>query len=416
MIADKNQPREDLFYRENMINIVCVGTNEANAVELAQLITGSMIMWKGYWIRENYEEDFRLISYTRWPNNPKGLPTTIYADSMIVDVENFEEFKLVEQYVRARGRIPQIILYSNSDLSHLEETFRHHNAKWVNKLEVKGAKLRELIVEHYHNLNILIRETFDKIDANHNGFIEKNEIKSAAALLGENITSEEFDQCFQVMDANHDNVISFQEFINWWKLGRQNSSLMKKLIQLEMTTSSLHNSEKLNELKLELDELKDQNSLSNNFIKLFSSEVENPGFQIYFNFIKGNDRLEYVRKHLLSYQPHALTEHARWIDLSFHFDESINKMEALQTLREVKKRLFEQFEQFDPNSHEILTRLFIFEYYKYYDKNSVVIRMRNKADTQQHIDHSLFSLIQLLKSITTSQKLSLDFRIESKFG
>ena len=42
--------------------------------------------------------------------------------------------------------------------------------------------------------------------------------------------------------------------------------------------------------------------------------------------------------------------------------------------------------------------------------------MRNKADTQQHIDHSLFSLIQLLKSITTSQKLSLDFRIESKFG
>jgi Ca2+-binding EF-hand superfamily protein len=62
----------------------------------------------------------------------------------------------------------------------------------------------------------------DKIDTNKNGFIEKNEMNAAALELGEIATCEDFEKSFQVMDENHDGKITPKEFINWWKLRRQN--------------------------------------------------------------------------------------------------------------------------------------------------------------------------------------------------
>jgi hypothetical protein len=212
----KGQPKpvEDFFMRESMINKVIVSVNEIRANSIGKEVTECPLMWKGYWVRENRSEEQIFLSYTRWPNNPKGRPTKIYADRMLVDVENQEEFKQVEEYVRSSGRIAQIIIHSTENLSNLESTFRHHNAKWVQKAQRSEVFLREMIVTHYYELKRLIQEVFHKIDTKKNGFIEKNEIKAAALELGEISTCEDFEKNFQVMDENHDGKISLKEFIN----------------------------------------------------------------------------------------------------------------------------------------------------------------------------------------------------------
>jgi hypothetical protein len=405
------QPKsvEDFFMRENMINIVVVSVNEDRANSIGKALTECPVMWKGYWIRENRSEEHRFLSYTRWPNNPKGRPTTIYADTMLVDVENQEEFKQVEDYVRSRGRIPQIIIYSTENLSSLESTFRHHNAKWVQKAQGSEVFLREMIVTHYYELKRLIQEVFDKIDTNKNGFIEKNEMKAAALELGEIATCEDFEKSFQVMDENHDGKISLKEFINWWKLGRQNSALMKRLVRLEVMTSKYLESPQLQEFKKELEDLKNQPQQSKHYVKLHSGEVENPGFEIAFNLAKNEDRDELVQGHLLSFQPHYLTQFARWIDFTFHFDDSVDKEAALQLLISTKQRLFEMAMEVFPEQVELLNRFFIFEFYKLYNQSSVLVRIRNKADTQHHLDHALYDLIELVKLIN-SMSFSFDFR------
>jgi hypothetical protein len=68
---------------------------------------------------------------------------------MLVDVENEEEFKQVEDYVSSRGRIPQNIIDSTQKFSNLESTFRHRNAKWVQKAQGSEVFLRKMIVTHY---------------------------------------------------------------------------------------------------------------------------------------------------------------------------------------------------------------------------------------------------------------------------
>jgi hypothetical protein len=412
-----SQPYENIFYKDNMINIICVSVDEERATNLAKLITGCELIWKGYWIREQTKDNLRLLSYTRWPDIQKGRPTTTYADTMVVDVSDINEFSKVEEYVRARGRVPQILLYSQTDLTELEKTFRHHNAKWINNKEVLGERLREIIVTHYFELLKLIRETFDKFDINKNGVIEKEDIKKAANELGENITSVEFEKCFEIMDMNNDGVICFSEFVNWWKLGRQNTSLMKKMVQLQMMTSKILKNDKLIELRKELEALKTENSLSKFFLKMFSEgEIHDPGFELFFQFVKGEERYEHIRTHLLHFQQDTAKLQSRWTDLTLAFDDTVDQNLAFEQLKEVKTKLLGLLEVLSPNAHETLTRLFKFEYFKFFDNNSVVIRMRNKADTQKQIDTALNDLIQLLKTMTTTQEFSFGFRTKSSFG
>jgi hypothetical protein len=416
-MENNNKHKEDFLYKENMINLVCVSVSEQRANELAKHITDSEDMWNGYFIREKDGEEYRFLSYTRWPSTPKGSPTTIYADTMVVDVSDLNEFKEVEEYVRSRGRIPQIIIYSNTDLSNLEKTFRHHNAKWVNKQECKEDKLRQFIAGHYFDLLKLIKETFDKFDKDGSGTIEREEIKKAASELGENITSEEFDKCFAVMDENKDGIITFQEFVTWWKLGRQNSALMKKIVQLEMMTSKILKSDTLVELRKELEALKDEKSLSKFFFKVYSDEISDPGFQLYFHGVKGGDRLELVRSHLLKFQQATTqAEHSRWIDLTFSFDNTIQQSDAYNLLKDSKVKLMNLLELINPVLYETITRLFTFDYFKSHSDNSVVIRMGNKVETQKQLDIALIELIQLLKTITTTQEFIVDIRTQSSIG
>ena len=226
------------------------------------------------------------------------------------------------------------------------------------------------------------------------------------------MSSEEFEQCFKVMDENHDGVISFKEFVNWWKLGRQNSSLMRRFVQLEMMTSKMLNNEKLFELKEEVEHLKCEKGLSRSYINIRSEEeIANPESQLFFHMIKGIERLEHVRTHLYKFQPHSLTEHARWIDITFFLDESVDKEEAFNKLKSIKQNLFLILESSHNDLIDTINRLFLFEYYRFYDENAVVIRMRNKADSQKHLDHSLWSLIELLSSIQVTQELMFDFRL-----
>jgi hypothetical protein len=409
-----HQHKDDFLYKENMINIVCVSTDEQKANDLTQLLTEAKEKWKGYWIREKEGEDYRFVSYARWPNIPPGAPTTIYADTMIADVADHDDFKLVEEYVRSRGRIPQIILYSSINMSDLEKTFRHHNCKWINKDVIKGDKLREIIAKHYFDLLKLIKETFEKFDKDGNGTIEKDEIKKAASELGENVTTEDFDKCFEVMDDNHDGVITFREFVTWWKLGRQNSALMKRIVQLELMTSKMLKTDTLVELRKELEGLKHEKVLSKFWLKIFSDEVPEPGFQVNFHGIKGIERIDLVRTYLHHFHPHANTAiYSRWIDLTFSFHNSVQQNDSYNLLKEAKVKFMNLLELINPIVYESITRLFTFEYFKFLDDNSVVIRMGNKVETQKQLDIALVSLIQLLQYITTTQEVSFDIKTQS---
>lgn len=57
-----------------------------------------------------------------------------------------------------------------------------------------------------------LRQLFESIDRDHNGELDKDELKLAFRRAGLAISSAKLDQFFNEVDVNHDGVISFDEW------------------------------------------------------------------------------------------------------------------------------------------------------------------------------------------------------------
>ena len=59
-----------------------------------------------------------------------------------------------------------------------------------------------------------LRKAFDVMDANHDGFVTKDELKNLLKGLGEDVTDEVVDEMISIADANGDGKVEFEEFCN----------------------------------------------------------------------------------------------------------------------------------------------------------------------------------------------------------
>jgi hypothetical protein len=101
------------------------------------------------------------------------------------------------------------------------------------KAKLKGAQKKTLTA----SAKAKIEAIFKKLDADKSGFIDRGELKTMINDLGCKLTEEEFNKALAALDANADNKISLDEFINWWssdsKLGG-NSGLFLAAMRAKM--------------------------------------------------------------------------------------------------------------------------------------------------------------------------------------
>lgn len=57
-----------------------------------------------------------------------------------------------------------------------------------------------------------LKSLFESIDRDHNGKLDKEELRAAFTGAGIPITSARLDEFFTSVDSNHDGVISFEEW------------------------------------------------------------------------------------------------------------------------------------------------------------------------------------------------------------
>eukprot|EP00484_Ammonia_sp_Unknown_P000943 CAMPEP_0197021402 /NCGR_PEP_ID=MMETSP1384-20130603/2264_1 /TAXON_ID=29189 /ORGANISM="Ammonia sp." /LENGTH=705 /DNA_ID=CAMNT_0042449215 /DNA_START=122 /DNA_END=2236 /DNA_ORIENTATION=- len=60
------------------------------------------------------------------------------------------------------------------------------------------------------------KETFESIDADGNGHIDRDELKKVLFNLGEQVNEEDVTECFKLIDADGNGEISFKEFETWY--------------------------------------------------------------------------------------------------------------------------------------------------------------------------------------------------------
>eukprot|EP01039_Chlorochromonas_danica_P007761 gene7761-8572_t len=74
---------------------------------------------------------------------------------------------------------------------------------------------------------VSIEAAFAKYDVNRSGDIDSQELVAVLKDLGVAITEERLSHAFEVLDINHDGVISFEEFARWWKRDEVNYVLKR---------------------------------------------------------------------------------------------------------------------------------------------------------------------------------------------
>ncbi len=60
------------------------------------------------------------------------------------------------------------------------------------------------------------KDTFDSLDTDGNGYIDREELKAVLYKLGEIVTDTAVTLCFDEIDSHHNGQITFQEFEHWY--------------------------------------------------------------------------------------------------------------------------------------------------------------------------------------------------------
>lgn len=90
------------------------------------------------------------------------------------------------------------------------------------------------------DLHILLKTVFQKIDSDGSGTIEGRELVQAARELKQEVTAQEVETALGEMDANKDSKVSFEEFRDWWKRGRQGAISVHKAVQSWADQTAAH--------------------------------------------------------------------------------------------------------------------------------------------------------------------------------
>ena len=61
-----------------------------------------------------------------------------------------------------------------------------------------------------------LRQTFDAVDSNGDGWVTDKEFVSLLQKLDSELSADEGLLAFEATDADGDGTISFEEFMNWW--------------------------------------------------------------------------------------------------------------------------------------------------------------------------------------------------------
>lgn len=65
-----------------------------------------------------------------------------------------------------------------------------------------------------------IKKAFDQIDTDKSGALELDEIMKLAKDLGEEASPQQILEIFGEIDENNDRKISFNEFLSWYRFGK----------------------------------------------------------------------------------------------------------------------------------------------------------------------------------------------------
>jgi hypothetical protein len=382
--------------------------DQSSAEEFAKWLTESEGK-EGFFSKSYSSYNFKV--YTRWPNFPKGLPTAPANDALIVRIRNDEEWAQLREYVQERGLIQLKVLVWDKEVETVEELLKPTIVTKIS--EKKNTELLDELIKADKEVENLLLNVFKNFDKSGDGFINLWEIETICRELGIDDTQSDFQETLRSLDVNHDNQISFEEFVDWYKNGRQCSKLMENLIVMRIATNSLMknliNSKYLSYIKEKVDVLnKEKRELINSFISVNVEKVnENPNLVISLDGYFGGEFKETLSKSYVQNFEEGLKSTDIFIIFEFMMKDSSNIDKFQKFLTHLTDAMRESFRNISRRIFSLINNEISIKVIK---KNSETICLSFKL--RKVIKEDLLSVENAIKSLLDddiTQKISFSF-------
>src|SRR5690606_20301158 len=117
-----------------------------------------------------------------------------------------------------------------------------------------------------------------------------------------------------------------------------------------------------------------------------------------------------------NYLSNYLTENARWVDITFYFNNYARKDEAFNFISNLKDKILIMLEMLQPHIYETINHLVSFELFKFKEENGIVLRIHSKQESQKFIDEALGPILNILNSLKGKQEVFVDWRSSMSFA
>ena len=260
---------------QNLIRCMIYALTEENAIEYGKYFFKSDPV-KGYWT-ENYK-NYEIKTIYSWPTAPKGLPEFTSIDVLFIRIKNESDWISLAEYIHEHSLIRLKIIITDVESKLIEEIKPNICCKPNEKTK---EDLFNEIIKSEIEMEEVLKNVFNNFDKNGDGSIDMQEIEQVCRELGIDTTKTDFQDTLRTIDINNDNKITFNEFCDWWKQGRQKSKLMSTLVTLRLQTSNLlhnlSNNAYINNIKeaIHLEEL-EKKELVNSYLSINVAKVKIP--------------------------------------------------------------------------------------------------------------------------------------------
>jgi hypothetical protein len=267
--------------KPKLLNCMIVGVDKETSEEFAKSLFKTEAKEGIYSLNQSGHE---FQGYARWPDCPKGLPGfSSVTDAIIIRVKNSKEWDKMSDFITARGLIHfRLVVQDQGEeiarISHEVKPNAIFHVTNENK-ETLPDEILNTLIKAEEELESLLKSVFQNFDKSGDGFIDVDEMELMCKELGVDVTHADFTDTLRALDVNHDGKISYEEFTNWWRKGRQVSKLMETLISMRLATSTffsqVQNSKYLSFIQQKLKYLeKEKKTLINSFVSLNLEKVK----------------------------------------------------------------------------------------------------------------------------------------------
>ena len=391
--------RQNTYLNKEYFKIISVAVNKDKSEEFAQWFTGSSNSNRGIYSCPYLKT--QIIVFYRYPSKLDHQATTVAVESLVVYLENEDEFAEIADTLQRYGQVPIKVIVSQFDSTELADKI---GWTWIKKpeepKELKDA-LNKLDMKEFKK----IKKAFETYDSDGSGSIDNEELKKIAVAMGEDAESEDFKNSVHALDLNHDGTISFQEFLSWWKIGRQNTKALPKIYDLY--NYSREHIKQFIDFENFVKDINEIDSNSENKISEQKLIFRSPGIFKLKTFIEfqmaigGDKRTEMACDFLRQFTTNTGSQKTNWISILIPLNRKQKKIDVNKAkflLEEFKENCLKWAEESSNEAfYSFIKNLVVFE--SSASEKAVILAIRMKLDIEELVKSAVQHFLYICSNL-----------------